>query len=133
MLRGILFMAHSGVRYLVLLAAVAALVYLLGSLRKPSDRRASTVMAVFTGLLDLQVLLGLLNLTQVPFYAALSGHIVMMFGAAVVAHGFAISHRNRAPERQSNGFLLIGVVVTLVLLLGGILAIGRPIIGSGVQ
>ncbi len=125
-----IYYAHSGVRYLVLLAGVVALVLLAASMRRPTDARTRKVVAVFTGLLDLQVLLGLLNLMSVPFYPALSGHILLMFSAAVVAHAFAITNRNRPADRQSNAFLLIGVALTLALIVGGIMAIGRPIVGS---
>jgi hypothetical protein len=61
----------------------------------------------------------------------LAGHLVLMFAAAVVAHAVVIANRNRAPERQSNGLLLTGAVATIVLIVLGILAIGRPIFGSG--
>ncbi len=129
-MRGILYMSHSGARYLVLLAAIVAIVYLVTSLSKKGDTRARMIMGIFTGLLDLQVLLGLLVLTQVPFYGQLAGHIVMMFAAAGTAHGFSIVNKNRPPEAQSNGLLLMGVLVTMALVIGGIMAIGRPIFGS---
>ena len=130
-MRGVLFMAHSGVRYLVLLSAVVAIVYLITALRRSPDRTSNRVMSIFTGMVDLQVLLGLLTLITVPFYGALAGHIMMMFAAVFVGHGFVIANRQRPADQQSNGRLLVGVVITLALIIGGILAIGRPIIGTG--
>ena len=54
------FYTHSGVRYLVLVAAVAAVVYLLvGMLRGGQfDKLAKILTAAYVGLLDLQVVTG---------------------------------------------------------------------------
>jgi hypothetical protein len=69
---------HSGLRYLVLLAGVAAVVTsamgLRGGAAPSGAERAS--MSAFVGLLDLQVVLGVLLLLYWPFYGALIGHIV---------------------------------------------------------
>ena len=54
---GMLFMAHSGVRYIVLLAGIIALAL---SLMKGQDANARKAMGAFVGAVDLQVLLGLL-------------------------------------------------------------------------
>ena len=56
-----IFHAHSGLRFLVLLAAVAALVVqALGVFGRRAYGRPSRIsMAAFTGLLDLQMLLGI--------------------------------------------------------------------------
>ena len=131
-MRGMLFYAHSGIRYLVMLAGLVAVVWLGRATfqGRPYDRTSKVVMSVFTGLLDLQILIGLLLLAVIPFYGMLAGHLVMMFAAAFVAHGVVIANRNRPPEKQSNGLLLAGVVGTLLLVVAGIMAIGRPIFGS---
>lgn len=128
-----LFYAHSGVRYLVLLSGVVAVAYLAQATarREPFGKASRAVMSAFTGFLDLQVLLGLLLLTVVPFYGALAGHLVLMLAAALVGHAVTIANRNRPPERQSNALLLAGALTTVVLIVLGILAIGRPILGSG--
>ncbi len=129
---GMLFYAHSGIRYLVLLSGLIALVWLAQAVAQgtPFDKTSRTVMSIFTGLLDLQILLGLLLLAVIPFYGMLAGHLVMMFAAAFVAHGVVIANRNRSPEAQSNGLLLVGVIGTLALIVAGVMAIGRPIFGS---
>ena len=131
-MRGLLFYAHSGLRYVVLLTAVAAIAYLAFAIatKRPFDTVARRVAAAFTGALDLQILLGLGLLLQIPFYPSLSGHLVMMVAAAAVAHATAIVNKRRAPEAQSNGLLLAGVVVATILIVGGIMAIGRPLLGS---
>ncbi len=121
---GMLFMAHSGVRYLVLLAGAVALVM---SLMKGQDSNARKAMGAFVGAVDLQVLLGLLLIMQIPFYGALMGHISLMFGAVFAGHGFSVA----AKKKEGGGGMLrvIGVAVTLGLILLGIMAIGRPILG----
>lgn len=133
-MRGMLFYAHSGIRYLVLLAGLVAFGWLAlaTAQSRPFDKRSRVVMSIFTGLLDLQILLGLLLLAVIPFYGALAGHLVMMFAAAFVAHGVVIANRNREPEARSNALLLGGLVATVALVVLGILAIGRPLFGSSV-
>lgn len=121
---GMLWMAHSGIRYLVLLAGVVALVM---SLMKGQDANARKAMGAFVGAVDVQVLLGLLLIMQIPFYGALMGHIALMFAAVFAAHGFSVA----AKKKDEGGMLrAIGIVVTLLLIAGGIMAIGRPIFGS---
>lgn len=121
---GMLWMAHSGIRYLVLLAGAVALVM---SLMKGQDANARKAMGAFVGAVDVQVLLGLLLIMQIPFYGALMGHIALMFAAVFAAHGFSVA----AKKKDEGGMLrAIGIVVTLLLIAGGIMAIGRPIFGS---
>lgn len=124
-----LYHAHSGLRYLVLLAALLAIAYLAfgWATRRPFDRTARVLGAVFTGALDLQVLLGIVLLFVRPFYGALMGHVVMMLLAAGAAHGLAVYARRRADDRQRWAISLAGVVLALVLIVGGILSIGRGV------
>jgi hypothetical protein len=123
----ILFAAHSGIRFLVLLAAlVAAVVMLTGFLqRKPWGRASRISMAVFTGVLDVQILLGIAMVALGRFYPSLMGHIVMMLLAAAAAHGLSVTARKQADGRRAHSLGLIGVVLALVLIVMGIGAIGR--------
>lgn len=125
-----LFHAHSGLRYLVLLVAVVALaVHLHGRIAgRPYTGAARTSGALFVGLLDLQIVVGLVLLAVWPFHGALIGHIVMMVLAAAAAHGLRVWARRSAadPERYTRAAL--AVVVPLVLIVGGILAIGRSVV-----
>jgi hypothetical protein len=126
-----LFWLHSSIRYLVLLAAVVALVVAaLGMTRAGAgrERPERISMAVFVGLLDLQVLLGLVLLVLFPFYPALIGHIVMMALAAVAAHVGSVMARRREPARSAAPVRLVTVVIALVLVIGGIMAIQRPLL-----
>jgi heme A synthase len=128
----LLFHAHSGVRYLVLLSALAALLYMAWgwATRQPWGKPARIVMAVFVGLLDLQVLLGVLLAASGVFYPRLMGHITMMVLALVFAHGLSVAARRAGDDRRRHAMALAGVVLALVLVVGGIMAIGRSPFGT---
>ncbi len=131
-MRGFIFMAHSGLRYLVLLAAIIAVAYLLVAVmqRRPFGKMSRMLSAMYTGFLDLQTLLGLINMMLVPFYPQLLGHIFVMFAAVFAAHGFVMTNKRKPEAEQSNVGPLLGVVVSAGLIVLGIMAIGRPIFGS---
>lgn len=126
----ILFHAHSGLRYLVLLAGVLALGYsLVAMLRsRPWDRPGRILLASFVGLLDLQVLIGLVLVFVRIFYPALWGHLVMMVLAAVVAHIAAGINKRRPLEARSHLVAVLGSAGALILIVGGIAAISRSIL-----
>jgi hypothetical protein len=133
MINGI-FHAHSGLRYLVLIAAVVALVVLaMGAFgRKPFGNASRISLAAFTGLLDLQIVLGIAMMVMGCFYGALMGHLTMMFLAAVAAHGLSVYARKQADARRAQTIALVGVALALALIAGGIGAIGRsPVSSSG--
>jgi heme A synthase len=126
--------AHSGLRFLVLLAAVVALVVqALGVFgRKAYERPSRLSMSAFTGLLDLQVLLGIGMVVLGCFYGALVGHLMMMVLAAAAAHGTSVFARKQADGRKAHTVALVGVVLALALIAAGIGAIGRtPVSSSG--
>jgi vacuolar-type H+-ATPase subunit I/STV1 len=122
-----LFHAHSGLRYLVLLAGLVALAYFVMGLttKRPVDKGVRILGAAFTGLLDLQVLLGIIMVAMGRYYPRLIGHIVMMVAAAGVTHALLVINR----KRPNPGYLLplIAVAAALVLIVGGIMAIGRGV------
>lgn len=127
----ILYHAHSGLRYLVLLAALAALVALAyGISTGRAVRAASVLAATFAGLLDLQILLGVGLVIGGIFPDAVVGHLVMMVLAAVVTHASSIVGQRSSSERRELGIRLAGIVVALALIVGGIMAIGRSVLGS---
>lgn len=123
---------HSGVRYLVLLAALLAIgaALLAGRPGRPASRAHDRMFLIFVGLLDLQIVIGLVLLVLRGFYPQLMGHIFTMLLAVAAAHGFGMAARRRERERmQPAGTLrVVGVALTIVLVVGGILAIGRPIL-----
>lgn len=126
-----LFYLHSGLRYLVLLVGLVAVVYFASGLamKRPVGKPVRILGSSFAGLLDTQVLLGLVLLgSGWPFYPALWGHLSMMVLAAVFAHVLLVVNRRRAQP----GWLLplLAVGGALLLILGGILAIGRNVVGT---
>ena len=95
-----LYHAHSGLRYLVLLAALVAIVALAYALATGRASRATRVLpAIFTGLLDLQVLLGIALVIGGLMPDIVVGHLVMMVIALIVAHGASIHRRESVPCR----------------------------------
>ena len=113
----ILYQAHSGLRYLVLLVGVVALVVLAYGVatRRPVGA-ARGLTAAFTGLLDLQILLGV--------------GLVTMLLAAAAAHVSSVMAKRAADERRALTIRLVGVVLTLGLIAAGITAIGRGLFAS---
>ncbi len=127
--------AHWAVRYVVLLAGLAALaVTIMRMAQRDSARAAGPGRAdritntVFIASLDAQVVLGVGLLLTRPFYPALMGHLTMMVLAVAVAHAFSAVLRRRPPEQRSLTAQLAGILLPLVLIVGGILAIGRPVV-----
>ncbi len=125
-----LFQAHSGLRYLVLLAGLVALAYFVSGLamKRPVTKAVRILGSSFMGLLDLQVLLGIILVAMGRFYPQLIGHIVMMLLAAAETHALLVINR----KRPSPGYLLplIAVLVALALIAGGIMAIGRGVLSQ---
>lgn len=126
-----LYQAHSGLRYLVLLAGVLALLVCVYGIATGKPVRAAQVLtAAFTGLLDLQILLGVGLVIGGIYYGALIGHLVMMALAAVVAHVASVMARRTEDARRALTLRLVGVGLALVFIVGGILAIGRSVVGT---
>ena len=136
-----LYMAHSGIRYLVLLTAVLAIVGLVlgfvssrqGEVSSGRAKGIRIATASFVGTLDLQVVLGIvlvvIYVSEGLYYPAIIGHIVMMFGAAVAAHvGSVLGKKRTGPRAYSAP--LFGVLAALALVVGGIMSIGRGVMQS---
>lgn len=123
--------AHSGIRYLVFLAALAIIVYAVYGMAtgRPYDKSMRVLSAIFTGLLDLMILLGVVLLFTGMFYPQLGGHIVLMVLAAAVAHIVHGVMKRRPPEKQTYAPHVVGTLVALALVAAGIMAIGRPLVG----
>jgi hypothetical protein len=121
----VLYMAHSGLRYLVLLAGFLALgVFLVGQLRGQAFGRLHRVLGTsYAGLLHLQGTLGLTMVALGRFYPALIGHLALMLAASVELQVALIVNR----KRPTPGLLLplLAVVASLVLVAVGVMSIGR--------
>ena len=127
-----LFSAHSGLRYLVLLAGVLVLGYAAYGLatKRTYDKTMRILTAVFTGAVDLTALFGVAHLmSNRGFYPALSGHIASMVLAVVVAHVVPAVMKRRPIAERTFMPHIVGTLVVLGLVATGIMAIGRPIVG----
>ena len=124
------FNAHSGWRYLVLLVGVLTALYaLVGMMRKtPVDKTALTLVRVFGGVLDVQLLLGIVTLISGRFFGQLIGHLVLMIAALAVAHLGAVRLKKAEPAQRRYGLVLATALIPLALIIGGILAIQRAIV-----
>jgi hypothetical protein len=122
--------AHSGLRYLILLLGILTALYaLVGMTRKqPVDKAGLTMLRIWTVLLDIQFLLGIITIVTGRFYGQLMGHLVMMIAAIAVAHLGAVRLKKAEPVARSYGLMLATVLIPLVLIVGGILALGRAIV-----
>lgn len=125
------FTIHSYVRYLVLVAGVGAIITAIIGWRAAGlpPRAERALSGAFVGLLDLQVVLGVLVLlTGFPFYGALTGHLFMMVLAAAAAHGASVMARRREPARSGSPVRTVGFMLAMLLIVGGIMAIQRSVI-----
>ena len=121
----ILLMAHSGLRWIILLVAVVAVIkfalgWLQGSAFKGMDRG---LMSGFSGLMDLQATLGIIFLIWSGFTGAgfpryRIEHGIIMIIAAVVAHLSARWKNADDTTRFRNN--LFTIIAALVLVLVGI-------------
>lgn len=120
----IIFMAHSGLRWVILLVAVVAIVkftigWLKGGPFKGMDRG---LVSGFSGLMDLQVLLGLIFLIwnglapNVGFPRHRIEHAFIMIVAAVVAHLSARWKKAEDKIRFRNSLFVILASLALVLI-----------------
>jgi len=127
----VLYHAHSGFRYLVLLAGVATLLYALyGTLaRRPFDKTMRTLGSVFAGTLHLQLFLGVALLFSGRFGSGVAGHVFLMVFAAAVAQVVPSVTRRRPPERRSHAPFVVSSIVALALVAAGVMALGRPLVG----
>lgn len=115
---------HGEVRWLVALTGLVAVVrFGLGSMRgAPFGKPDRIVMAIFTGLLDLNLVLGLLLLfgPQGGMAGFRLEHATTMLLAVVVAHLSALARRNPRPGTTCRNHLLL-VLLALALVVVGVL------------
>ncbi|MBX3211240.1 MAG: hypothetical protein KF850_04345 [Labilithrix sp.] len=125
-----LFHAHSGLRFLILLLGVLNVAVLGVSLaqKKPFGKVHRALGSAFAGTLHLQVVIGAAMVALGRYYPALVGHIVMMVLAAGAAQVTSSLNRRRAEPTLT--LPLVGVVLALVLIAGGVMAIGRGLFTS---
>lgn len=120
---GIIFDIHSVVRWLVVAVSLVALVWFaLVWLRGTGNEKADRgLMAAFSGLIDLQVAIGLIlivwsGFAGVGFPRYRIEHAFIMIIAAVVAH-LSMRWRNAAmrTRARNNVALIVGVLVIVYI------------------
>ena len=61
---------------------------------------------------------------------AVTGHLILMLFAAVVTHAAFLIGQHLSTDRRELGMRLGGIVVALALIVVGIMALGRSVLGS---
>jgi uncharacterized membrane protein YphA (DoxX/SURF4 family) len=117
-LNSILFYSHSGVRWLVVLITVIALVWMIVGLvqRRSFDQMARRIMLAFSALVTVQWLLGLVLFLALGLFTRYHWeHAAVM----TVATGAAHMHQRwkNAPDtvRYRNSLIVVVVVLALVV------------------
>jgi len=117
----ILYQAHSGVRWLVVLATIVALVALIIGMvqKRPYEAFAKRFMFIFARAIEVQWLLGLLLIVVLGQWAPYQIEHAVTLTIAVVAAHLDMPFRRQADSRRY--YAAIGaILVTLVLVYIGV-------------
>ncbi|HIF05918.1 MAG TPA: hypothetical protein EYQ64_02915 [Gemmatimonadetes bacterium] len=130
-MNNMLFNAHSGLRYLILLFGVLTVLYAIYGMvsARPYDKVIRILSSSFVGTIHLQILFGLGLIFTGQFQPAVTGHIFMMLFAAASAQVPVSVMRRRPEEAKSYTPHGVGALAALAFIVGGIMAIGRSILG----
>ena len=129
---GFVLMLHSIVRWIIVLVAVIGIgrYALVMAGRMPGNKMDRSLMMGFTGLMDLNVLLGLIYLlwsglaTPIGFPMERIEHAVTNVIAVVVAHVFAARARKAADDKAMARDNLLGIVISLLLVVAAVAVVG---------
>ena len=131
-MQSFLFGLHSGVRWLVVLVTVIALIKLvLGIVQKQSyDQLTHRIMLAFSGLTTLQWALGIILLLVTGIFnsGAIWGHAGVMTVAVAVSHLHSRWKKSDDATRYRMGLLI--VIAVLVLVIIGVALVGGWRFGS---
>ena len=127
------FYGHSGIRYLILLVGIATILYALFGwiTKRPYDKPMRALSSGLAGAMHMQILLGFALIFSGRFYQAVAIHFLVMLLAAASAQIPVSVMRRRPAEEKSFLPHAIWAAVALSLIAAGLMAIGRPIVGSG--
>ncbi len=123
---GFVLMLHSIVRWLVVLVAVIAVVryaLVMAGKAQPSGMDRG-LMSGYTGLLDLNVLLGLILIIGLGFTTPRIEHAVTNIIAVVVAHFFSQRGKKIEDVKLKARTNLLGVVISILIIVVGVALIG---------
>jgi len=129
-----LFHLHSGLRYLVLLAGLAVIVYALWRVakRRPHDATMKKLAITFRSLMDVSLFSGIVMVTVGYNFDANAGlHVVLMMLATVVSHIVPAVMRKRKQEQRTLMPYAVATAVVLGMVIVGTLSLGRPAFGWG--
>ena len=120
----IVLVLHSLVRFVILLVAVVGIIKVLIALvhKTKPDQIDRTLASAFTGLYDLQVLIGLLLILLGGLSQAI--HPIVMFIGVLLAHGLQAMTK-RAEGTSATMYRLALFIVPLVVILVGLATIGH--------
>ena len=123
---------HSGLRYLVLLAGLAVIVYALrgAATRKPHDKTMKKLAIIFRSLMDVTLFSGIVMVTVgYNFNADAGPHVVLMVLATVVSHIVPAVMRKRRQQERTLMPYAVATAVVVALVIVGTLSLGRPAFG----
>ncbi len=129
-----LMIAHSTIRYFVLVAGGLAILYCLVGLvaRREFSPLATGLASAFAGLTHLQVVIGLILLFLRPFMPLLFGHLTLMLLAAATLQFTLSALKRRKPEERGYAPILVSCLIAFALIAGGVMAIGRGVLETTV-
>ncbi len=125
---------HSALRYLVLLAGLAVIVYALRgvALKQPHDRTMKRLAITFRSLMDVTLFSGIVMITVGYDFNADAGlHVVLMVLATAVSHLVPAVMRTRRQNRRTLMPYAVATTVVIALVIVGTLSLGRPAFGWG--
>ena len=123
---------HSGLRYLVLLAGLAVIVYALRgvALKQPHDKTMKRLAITFRSFMDVTLFSGIVMVTVGYNFNANAGlHVVLMLLATVVSHVVPAVMRQRKQQERTLAPYAVATAVVLALVIVGTLSLGRPAFG----
>ncbi len=117
---------HSIVRWLVVVVAVIAVVRyaLVMAGKAQSSGMDRGLMSGYTGLLDLNVLLGLILIIGLGFTTPRIEHAVTNIIGVAVAHFFARRARKIEDARLKARNNLLGIVISIAIIIVGVALVG---------
>ena len=117
---------HSIVRWLVVIVAVITVVRcaLVMAGKAQSSEMDRGLMSGYTGLLDLNVLLGLILIVGLGFTTQRIEHAVTNIIGVVVAHFFAQRAKKMEDATLKARANLLGVVISLLIIVVGVALVG---------
>jgi hypothetical protein len=119
-LQNLIYQAHSGVRWLVVLATVVAIIAILIGLLQRRDFQtfARRWMTIFSSLVGLQWLLGVILIVALGVYTSTQWeHAATMTIALIVAHLY-LAFRRRDDQTRYVASLAVIIVTVIIVFVG---------------